>query len=160
MLFRSAAAQELAQSRGWGPFYILDRIPLEFVLYRGRALPWIHSSAYGQAGEMMIELISQPDDAPSVLRERYAAHERGLHHVAYFVNDLRAAIEMQRTAGFEVVLEARTATGVDFVMVDTVRTFGHMLELYEPSRALTDFYKFIRRKAENWDGRCPVRELR
>lgn len=154
------AAEELARSRGWGPFYLMERIPLEFARYRGHTLPWVHTSAYGQAGDIMIELISQPDDTPSVLRECYAAHEWGLHHVACFVDDLPIAIEAQRAVGLEVALEARTKTGIDFVMIDTVATFGHMLELYELSVAMKDFYTFVRRKAEAWDGRHPVRELR
>jgi hypothetical protein len=51
-------------------------------------------------------------------------------------------------------------TGVDFAMIDTVTTLGHMLELYEPDKALEDFYAFVRRKAEGWDGSHPVRVLR
>ncbi|NBX57969.1 MAG: hypothetical protein EBT64_05770, partial [Gammaproteobacteria bacterium] len=118
------------------------------------------SSAYGQAGDLMIELISQPDDAPSVLRERYTRHQYGLHHVASFVENLPAAIEAERQRGHQIALEARTTTGVDFAMIDTVAALGHMLEIYEPNQALKDFYAFVRRKAEGWDGSHPVRVLR
>ena len=62
---------QYAVSRGWGPFYLMERIPLEFARYRGTPQNWVHTSAYGQAGDIMIELISQPDDEPSVLRERF-----------------------------------------------------------------------------------------
>ena len=154
------AALQCARLRGWGPFYIMERIPLDFARYRGAETPWIHTSAYGQAGEVMVELISQPDATPSVLRERFARHEEGLHHIACFVEDLPSAIAAQRQQGFELALEARTTTGVDFVMIDTVATLGHMIELYEPNSALKDFYAFIRRKADGWDGRHPVRDLR
>jgi hypothetical protein len=37
----------------------------------------------------MIELISQHGDAPSALRDMYAANEFGIHHVATFVPDAR-----------------------------------------------------------------------
>lgn len=154
------AAIECALTRGWGPFYLMERIPLEFARYRGQETPWVHTSAYGQAGDIMIELISQPDDAPSVLRERFTRQQHGLHHVASFVEDLPAAIEAERQRGYQIALEARTMTGVDFAMIDTVTTLGHMLELYEPNKALEDFYAFVRRKAEGWDGNHPVRVLR
>lgn len=154
------AALHFAATRGWGPFYLMERIPLEFARYRGQDLPWVHTSAYGQAGDLMIELISQPDDSPSVLRERFSRQQQGLHHVASFVDHLPAAIEAERDRGHSIALEARTTTGVDFVMIDTVATLGHMLELYEPNPVLKDFYAFVRRKAEAWDGSHPVRVLR
>ncbi|MBM4214901.1 MAG: VOC family protein [Gammaproteobacteria bacterium] len=154
------AAMECALTRGWGPFYLMERIPLEFARYRGHETTWVHTSAYGQAGDIMVELISQPDDVPSVLRERFTRDQRGLHHVASFVDDLPAAIELERQRGHQIALEARTTTGVDFAMIDTVPTLGHLLELYKPDNALKDFYTFVRRKAENWDGSHPVRLLR
>lgn len=154
------AAEHYARTRGWGPFYVMERIPLEYARYRGVDTAWVHTSAYGQAGDMMIEFISQPDDAPSVLRERFARHEQGLHHVACFVPDLADAITAEGDAGHALALEARTTSGVDFVMVDAVTSLGHLVELYEPTSALRDFYAFIRRKAEGWDGRHPVRDLR
>ncbi len=154
------AALHFARTRGWGPFYLMERIPLEFSRYRGQETPWVHTSAYGQAGDIMVELISQPDDAPSVLRERFTREQHGLHHVASFVDHLPTALESERQGGHQIALEARTATGVDFAMIDTVATLGHMLELYEPNQALKDFYAFVRRKAEGWDGSHPVRLLR
>jgi len=154
------AAMHYAANFGWGPFYLMERIPLEFARYRGTAQRWVHTSAYGQAGDIMIELISQPDDEPSVLRERFGRTQFGLHHVAAFVEHLEEAVAAERARGLDVALEARTTTGVDFVMIDTVATLGHMLELYEPNSALKDFYAFVRRKATNWDGRDPVRPLR
>ena len=43
-------------------------------------------------GEIMVELITQHDDTPSALRDMYAAHESGLHHVACFVPALQPAL--------------------------------------------------------------------
>jgi catechol 2,3-dioxygenase-like lactoylglutathione lyase family enzyme len=107
----------------------------------------------------MIEFISQHGDAPSALRDMYAAHERGMHHVATFVPDVRAAAAAYVAAGLELALEARTATGVEFTMVDTRALFGHMVEIYEPAAGLARFYEFVRKAAQGWDGRDPVRKL-
>lgn len=154
-----AAARFHARTFGWGPFYLMRHIPLEYARYRGRAAAFDHSAAYGQAGGIMVELITQHGDEPSALRDMYAGAETGIHHMAYFVDDLTTAIERLRALGYEAALEARTATGVDFVMVDTTADLGHMLELYEAGERLAAFYAFIRRKAEGWDGADPVRVL-
>jgi len=154
----AAAAARCAQQFGWGPFYLLEHIPLRRCRYRGQPGVFDHTSAYGQAGELMIELITQHDDSPSVLRERYAADQTGIHHVACFVPDLGAALQEFRGRGFEIALEA-SAGNVDFAMVDACLTVGHMLELYEASAELTRFYDFIRRKSQGWDGTQPLRRL-
>ncbi|MEY3975556.1 MAG: hypothetical protein RLZZ33_611 [Pseudomonadota bacterium] len=154
-----SAALDYSRRFGWGPFYLMERIALSESWYRGVARPFVHSSAYGQAGDMMIELISQADDSPSVLREQFARDQSGLHHVACFVDDLAVSINQLETDGFATALSARTATGVSFTMIDTRRVFGHFLELYEPSDALRDFYRFVARKADGWDGQRPLREL-
>ena len=155
-----AAAERLARQFGWGPFFLMEHIPLERSLYRGQPANFDHSSAYGQAGTLMVELIAQHNDDPSVLRDMYAPGATGVHHVAFFVPDLRAALCDYCDRGFEVALDARTRTGIDFAMVDLRATLGHMIELYEPVDDLQRFYAHVRSCAERWDGDRPVRRLR
>jgi hypothetical protein len=154
------AAERCAREHGWGPFFLLEHIPLQWCRYRGAGAQFDHSSAYGQAGDVMVELITQHNDGPSVLRDLYGPDETGVHHVACFVDDLAAALRVQRESGHAIALEARTSTGVDFAMVDLSATLGHMLELYEPSEDLRRFYAHVRRSADGWDGSRPVRRLR
>ena len=154
-----AAARRYAAEFGWGPFFLLPHIALAHSWYRGRPVPFDHSSAYGQAGELMIEFITQHGDEPSALRDLFGPAQSGLHHVASFVPDLAAAIAAFRSRGHEAALEARTATGVDFAMIDTSRDLGHMIELYEPVSQLTRFYDHVRKASRDWDGRDPVRRL-
>jgi catechol 2,3-dioxygenase-like lactoylglutathione lyase family enzyme len=155
----AAAAERYAREFGWGPFFVMEHIPLARALYRGREAAFDHTSAYGQAGDVMVELITQHGDAPSALRDLYASHESGLHHVAYFVPNLADALAAFRARGNEVALDARTTTGTDFAMVDLVAELGHMVELYEHADALAKFYAYVKRKAERWDGKDPVRRL-
>jgi hypothetical protein len=155
-----AAAERLAHEHGWGPFYLMEHIPLSRSLYRDAQTQFDHSSAYGQAGDLMIELITQHNDAPSALRDMYAPTQSGIHHVACFVPDLAQALAGFRQRGVAVALDARTATGVEFAMLDVVAERGHMLELYEPSPDLLRFYAFVRRAAQDWDGSRPLRPLR
>lgn len=153
------AAQEFARAYGWGPFFLFEHIALSSCLYRGKPVKFDHTSAYGQAGDLMIELITQHDDSPSVLRERFSAGARGVHHVASFVPNLAEALHTARAAGTVVALEACTSTGTEFAMLDTVASLGHMLELYEGSGDLLKFYRYVRRAAQNWDGADPLRRL-
>lgn len=155
----ASAAHHYSQAFGWGPFFLLEHIPLASCLYRGAPARFDHSSAYGQAGEVMVELICQHDDSPSVLRELFRRDQVGVHHVAHFVPDLAEALASGVARGLAVALEARTLTGTDFAMLDVSGELGHMLELYEPRGDLEKFYKYVRRAAERWTGADPVRRL-
>jgi hypothetical protein len=156
----AAAARHYSAQMGWGPFFLLEHIALAKSLHRGCPARFDHTSAYGQAGELMVEFIMQHDDAPSALRDLFGANETGIHHVACFVPSLTDALEKYRRKGFEVALEARTVAGdVDFAMIDTSSALGHMLELYEETTALQRFYAHVRRAAHAWDGTDPVRRI-
>lgn len=154
------AARHYAARLGWGPFFLMEHIPLAKSLHRGKPVPFDHTSAYGQAGDVMVELIMQHGNAPSALRDLYGADESGIHHVACFVANLPEALEKHRQQGFGVALEARTVSGdVDFAMIDTSPALGHMLELYEPREPLRRFYAYVRKAARDWDGADPLRRL-
>lgn len=152
-------AARWAGEMGAGPFYIFDRIALSKSLYRGAATRFDHSSAYGQLGDMMIELIHQHDDTPSAVRDMFAADEAGLHHAAIFVDNVAKAIAQAERRGMAIALDAVTADGVRFVMADARAKYGCMLEFYEPSELLRNFYAFVRRKSESWNGADPLRRL-
>ena len=107
----------------------------------------------------MIELITQHDDRPSVLRDLFTRDRVGIHHVAHFVPSLPEALDQARLAGKQVALDACTATGTSFAMLDTARELGHMVELYEGAGDLLKFYKYVRRAADQWDGTLPLRQL-
>jgi hypothetical protein len=153
------AAIDLAQRFGWGPFFLMEHIPLASCLYRGQPAVFDHTSAYGQAGEMMVELIHGHGDAPSVLSEAFAPDATGVHHVACFETDLEAALAVWEQRGAVVAMRATTTTGVDFAMVDTRPWLGHYLELYPSVRALAKFYAYVKSAAVGWDGSRPVRRL-
>ena len=156
----AAAAQRCAAQFGWGPCYLLEHVRLASCTYRGRPATFDHSSAYGQAGELMVEFITQHDDEPSVVRDLYGRDQSGVHHVAHFVPHLDEALADFATKGLATAMHAVTADGVSFAMVDATATLGHMLELYEPGPDLRNFYTFIRRKADGWSGSDPLRHIR
>ena len=154
-----AAVDWFTAELGAGPFFLLKAIRLKSCLCYGKPGSFSHSSAYGQLGEIMIELIHQDDDAPSPVRDLFGASSSGLHHVAVFVEDLDATLDAAECAGHTVALDAVTVGGVRFVFLDQRPDFGYMLEFYERCAELNKFYDFVRRKSLAWDGQDPLRHL-
>jgi catechol 2,3-dioxygenase-like lactoylglutathione lyase family enzyme len=154
------AAHHAVESFGAGPFYVLERIELEWGEHRGARCDFVHSSAYGQWGDLMMELVQQDEEGPSPFRDLYAPGEQGLHHVASFVASLDETIEAYRRSGFPLASRAVTKNaGSEFAFIDTTSQMGHMLEIYEPSKSLLGFYDLVRNAAIDWDRRDPVRDL-
>ena len=146
---------------GSGPFFVVRHVALQSSHHRGVERPFDHSSAYGQWGAMMVELVVQHNPEPSALHEMfpYGSGAEGLHHAALFVDDLGAAIARFARDGAPLAQLSVTATGTAFAFVDTRASLGHMLELYEPSEMLTGFYDVVAAAARGWDGRDLIRAL-
>jgi catechol 2,3-dioxygenase-like lactoylglutathione lyase family enzyme len=157
----AAAARAHHRQFGSGPFFVLRHVPLASSLHRGVARPFDHSSAYGQWGSCMVELVVQHNPDESALHEMfpYGSGQQGLHHAALFVDDLEAEIARFAAEGSPLAQLSVTQTGTAFAFVDTRASLGHMLELYEPTPQLTGFYDFVAAAAQGWDGRDLIREL-
>ena len=83
-----------------------------------------------------LELI-QPMEGPSIYHEYLAAHGCGIHHLAFRVPEIGAAIAAMEAAGFPL-LQAGFGFGADqsgaFAYFDTVRALGYIAEAIEPPR--------------------------
>lgn len=156
-----AAAVAHHRAFGSGPFFVLRHIALASSVHRGVARPFDHSSAYGQWGSVMVELVVQDNPDDSGLHEMfpYGSGREGLHHAALFVDDLDAAIARFEAQGAPLAQLMTTETGTTFAYVDARAHLGHMLELYEPTEQLTGFYDFVAAASQGWDGRDLIREL-
>ncbi len=152
------AAARWAADFGAGPFFIRRHIEGRDVVYRGTPAAFDHSSAYGQWGSLMVELMQDHGTAPSIVRERYGVDETGLHHTAFVVPHLGAATAHLESLGFELAMSARS-TNTRYHFMDTWATLGHMVELYERSDGLERFYALVRDAAVGWTGDDPVRQL-
>lgn len=153
------AAARMSATFGAGPFHIIERIKLAKGEHRGRDCLFVHSSAYGQWGNVMMELVQQDEEGPSPFRDMYRPGEQGLHHVATFVDDVQTAIAAYAARGMPLAARAETLTGTEFAFIDATATLGHMIEIYVPNQGLRGFYDFVRESARGWDGTEPVRVL-
>jgi hypothetical protein len=154
-----AAAHAWCRDFGAGPFFVRRHIELVDVMYRGRPGTFDHSSAYGQWGSLMVELIVDHGSSESPIRDVYGPGETGLHHLAFVVDNLHEVAKSQVALGCRIAMSARTAGGTQFHFVDTMATHGHMLELYERSERLRKFYSQVAAAAQEWNGDEPVRTL-
>ena len=145
------AAQKANALFGIGPFCVYENIPLNNVLYRGESSELDHSSAYGQSGNIMIEFAQQNNDGPSAFRDMYAEGEEGLHHVAIFVENIKDEIGKLEKQGYAIA-NHYYAGEVEVVFADARKDYGHMIELYQPVKALEKFYAMVAARSESWDG--------
>ena len=122
---------------GIGPFVTVHDV--ELASCRSSVDPeWFrHSSAYGQLGDLMIELVVEH-------QTRRLGPTTGVHHIAHFVPDLEQAIAHCTNIGWNVALDATTVGGQRFVMCDARADLGHLVELYEPNEKLIAFYDHVR----------------
>lgn len=146
----SRAAASFGASTGAGPFVLVEHIPLARARVNGQPGSFDHSSAYGQWGSLMVELVEE--HTPPLVTPG-----TGVHHVAFMVDSLAAAADWCGQQGWAEVLHAETATGQEFVFRDARTELGHLVELYEASDRLLGFYRYIAELADGWDGTDPVR---
>ena len=141
-------------SRGVGPFFVIEHIALTDVEIDGAPGSFDHSSAYGQWGSMMIELVQQHDPGSDPV-----VGTSGIHHIATFVDDFETSSERLTAAGYPRRLRATTSGGQAFGFHDARATTGHLIEIYEATDRLVGFYAMIRDAAAHWDGSDPVRTI-
>jgi len=146
---------------GSGPFFVLRHVALASSMHRGVERAFDHSSAYGQWGSSMVELVVQHNPDPSALHDMFpwGSGREGLHHAALFVDDLEGEIARFAAEGVPLAQLSVTAGGTALAFVDTRASLGHMLELYEPTEQLAGFYDFVAAASQGWDGRDLLREL-
>ena len=154
-----AAALNMAATFGAGPFFIVDNIELAWGEHRGQDCPFVHSSAYGQWGDVMMELVQQESDGPSPFRDLYVAGQSGLHHVAAMVDSLPEAYMHFANANIPLVTRAMTKSGTEFAFLDATNSLGHFIEVYEKSETLLGFYDFVRQAASGWQGDHVLRNI-
>ncbi len=154
-----ASALKAVERYGAGPFFINENIELSWAEHRGEPANFIHSSAYGQWGPLMIEFVQQEDDSTNTpYRDLFQKGEEGLHHMAIVVDDMDEAINHFESQGMPLATRAKTLQGgADFGFIDATKSLGHMIEIYPDAPGLRDFYDRIKQASVDWDGDNPLR---
>lgn len=154
----AAAGRAWAERTGAGPFFVRQHPPTAALDAAGGPVAFCHASAYGQWGALQLELVQVQEGTSSSLRDVLPARD-GIHHVAWFAEDL-AAERLRLTAlGWPPVMTATTASGSAYAFHDARHDLGHLVEVYEPTARLRALYAHVAGASRDWDGRDPVRPL-
>jgi glyoxalase/bleomycin resistance protein/dioxygenase superfamily protein len=152
--------ERLVAQLGAGPFFLVEKVPLEDVVSGGEPAEFVHSSAFGCCGDGAIELIEAVRLAPERVARRFQAVRPAIHHVAYVVPPAEVD-EMRRSLderGLSQYLSSRLG---DVVMTlhDGSGVLGHDIEIHADSQGLRDFFAMVKSGAEGWDGSAPLRPV-
>jgi methylmalonyl-CoA/ethylmalonyl-CoA epimerase len=143
---------------GVGPFFVLSHVQFAEVSYLGQPTRADISVGLAQWGEVQVELIQQFDDEPSIYRDFPHRERGGLQHVGVMTKSVADDLARLRPLGVEAVQAGSTANGIRFAYVSTDHYPGAMIELIEHG-PIDDFFALVRKAAQDWDGRDPVRRL-
>ena len=148
-----AACKKMFFQFAAGPFVINENIKLAEGEHRGKKTQFVHSSAYGQWGNIMVELVKQEDNSLNTpFREMFEPNEEGIHHVALIVDNFEKAVTHFDSLDMPLLTRCTTAEGhVEFGFVDARKTLGHMIEIYEGSPTLLGFYELVKNRSKEWD---------
>ena len=155
-----ATVNRLVDQLGAGPFFLIERMPLEKVLSRGEPAEFVHNSAFGYYGGGAIELMEAVRLAPERVEKRFSGPRPRIHHVAYAVPptevaDLRRSLDER---GLTEYLSSRLGE-VETTLHDASAALGHDIEIHVNSEGLHDFFGMVKGGAEGWDGSEPLRPV-
>ncbi|MCL1847549.1 MAG: VOC family protein [Coriobacteriia bacterium] len=145
-----AAARQHSALFGSGPFFYMDPMTQQ-MNYRGKMIEHTMATAFGQYGNLQIELI-QTFSEPNPYDElgRY-----GFHHISNWVEDFDGALKLFADAGFSTLFTLE-APGMSVAYIDTLEALGHYIEIHAP---IPQMWNIFKQAAENWDGKDPWRKL-
>ncbi len=148
------AAMEWVDRTGIGPWYIAERIPLDYFQYRGSDSDIDIGIATAFTGSLEIELIVQHNDSPS---DYVAALERpitGVHHVSFFPRNYDQSLTSLLDQGLEILQEG-AIYGIRFIyLVDNQGRVVEMSDLPEEARRRREVRMA---EAAEWNGNDPIR---
>ncbi|WP_332774457.1 VOC family protein [Pseudomonas sp. ESBL1] len=134
---------------GVGPWTVFRDVQLEGS-YQGQAVEVRMNVGLAYQGGLQIELIHTTSDGPSPYRDA-----RGLHHMAWLVDELDSAVANLRERGLQPVFEAGNAT-TRVCYLQNPNEPGVLFEVIEGA----DLRQMIDHgiaQARDWNGEQPVR---
>jgi len=137
-----------------GPWFLIGPFVPAKGVYRGMQTSMRISLAVAFAGEVMIELIEQHDEQPSVYRETLAAHgSHGFHHWAIGARNFEATVMLYKARGYAEVFSDLSPRGVRIVYLDASPDLPGMLEIIEMTADVEEQYRTMYQAAREWDGK-------
>jgi len=137
---------------GAGPFFVFDVPVLPGQIYRGAPTEVSMRVAFGFSGGLLIELLQQTNDTPSVFTEMLDARGDGYHHVMLRI-PYDEGVARLSGQGHEIAFSGRMPAGERFCLFDTRAADGSYIELMEISPPMEESLRRMHRAHLDWDGR-------
>lgn len=141
---------------GAGPFFLIPHLSFDVCTFNGEPAEYDHSSAFGQWGEIMVELTVVHSAAPAELAEMAGGRAPRVGHIGMLVDDLEAESAALEAAGMPV-FHTGSSGPVSARWHDGRAQLGHHVELLRRGPEIEGFYETIRRSSLGWDGSEPLR---
>jgi len=139
-----------------GPWFLIGPFVPPKGFYRGTPTKMRVSLALAFTGELMVELIAQHDQEPSVFQETLKARgAHGFHHWAIGARDFEKTAAIYRSRGYAEAFSdtAPDPLGCRVIYFDTGRDLPGMLEVIEINAATDDAFNNICQAAKEWNGK-------
>lgn len=151
------AMEQFASRLGIGPFFVRGPFVPPAGRYWGQPTDIELTLARAWSGHVMVELIYQHDDKPSVYRDTVRARGFGFHHWAIGTRDFDGAVAQYRRVGYEEAFSDCTPSGRRVVYFDAPDMAG-MIEVIDMTEENERFYDAMRQVCSTWDGTRLVRD--
>jgi len=138
-----------------GPWLRLDNFSGSDQRWHGEPYNKTFNIAFGQAGDVQIELIELPSSGPSPYHEHLDNYGFGLQHLGFLTAAFDAEMASRQKEGEKVVFTARTPSGGRIAHLKNTGAVVPICELIEIDDGLHTFFGAIRQAAANWDGKTP-----
>jgi len=151
-----ASAMAWVETMGAGPFFILPGMGFKSWTYLGETQEMTLDIAFGQVGDMMIELIRPNGPWPNVYGQ---SMPDGCvpHHQGCLVSDVEAS---SRLLGREAVTRAELSAETELRYFDCRDKTGLFVELITDNEESRGFFATAIEAASSWDGKSdPVRSF-
>jgi len=155
-----AAMDHWMERLGVGPWFLIERVKLDWFRHRGADSSPALSIALANSGDLQIELIQQWDDSPSLYREFLDAGHEGLQHVAFWTTEYQSLYDAMAEAGYTLGHEGQIGGPQGrFAYYDSDAHPGTVVEISDVSGGKGRFFDHVRRAAAEWDGRKTIRRI-
>lgn len=146
---------------GSGPFLMIEDFEMSCNL-RGKDVTFTVDVAFGQWGEMQVEIMQQKSSGPGIVHDLYpeGSGRSGIHHLCSIVDDLDSATAEFEVAGYEVAVRASMPLGTNVVHIDTAPTLGHFTELYTYTDEVRWLYEGVKAASIGFDGSNITRPIK
>jgi catechol 2,3-dioxygenase-like lactoylglutathione lyase family enzyme len=145
------------EATGAGPFVRMEDYRFENWTYQGQFQDMTLDIAFGQSGDLMIELIQPRGSWPCVYGNSRPQAPCVLHHFGYLVRDPEAA---GKALDGHLVTSASIDETAELRYFDCRGSLGTFVELISDTPSTRGFFELSEQLCRDWDGQVsPVRTM-